>query len=187
MIELQITTAHNHCDAFSVPVRRVASGAAPRFLAAGAVGAVSEPRAAAAAGGGLSTVAGAAELSFCAAFHARCALFHVVGSPHADHASSNGIPRAAIFQRLEQVRIRRPAHGGAARRGPATAASKARTRVSKARSAKSRSCGVLHMQRRRYQGLAAMAAGARAAARAIASVGSVHSQAGSAALRYSAQ
>ena len=102
MIELQITTAHNHCDAFSVPVRRVASGAAPRFLAAGAVGAVSEPRAAAAAGGGLSTVAGAAELSFCAAFHARCALFHVVGAPHADHASSNGVPRSAIFSALSK-------------------------------------------------------------------------------------
>ncbi len=66
-------------DALSVPVRRVESVAAPRFAAAGAVGADREPRAAAAAGGGLSTVAGAAESFFSAAFQARCALPHGVG------------------------------------------------------------------------------------------------------------
>ena len=84
-------------DAFSVPVRRVASGATPRFAAAGAVGAVGAVREPRTAAGGLSTVAGASERSFCASFQARCALPHVVGLPHSAHALSNGIPRLAIF------------------------------------------------------------------------------------------
>lgn len=160
-------------DALSVPVRRVASVAAPRFAAAGAVGAVREPRAAAAAGGGLSTVAGAAKRSFCASFQARCALPHVVGLPHADHALMNGMPRSAIFNAFSRSVfdvLPMVVQPNAALRQPRARPEHAHTEVNEMHSAESRSCGVLHMQCGRAQSLVAMAAGARAAARAIASV-----------------